>query len=51
LGKEVEADPSLASKQPCKAMIEYDPKLFEGIATQDLASGVVVAHEALSSTA
>ena len=33
--KEVEADPSLASQQPYKALIEKDPVFFEGIATQE----------------
>ncbi len=33
--KEVERDPSLASEQPYKAIIERDPEFFEGIATQD----------------
>jgi phosphoserine phosphatase len=33
--KEVEADPSLAGKQPYKAIIERDPAFFEGIATQE----------------
>lgn len=34
-GQEVKADPSLASQQPYKAVIERDPVFFEGVATQD----------------
>jgi phosphoserine phosphatase len=33
--EEVKADPSLASQQPYKAIIERDPAFFEGVATQD----------------
>ncbi len=33
--EEVQADPSLASQQPYKAIIEKDPAFFEGVATQD----------------
>jgi hypothetical protein len=33
--QEAKADPSLASKQPYKALIEKDPGFFEGVATQD----------------
>lgn len=32
---EVEADPSLAERQPYKALIENDVEFFEGVATQD----------------
>ena len=33
--QEIKADPSLASQQPYKAIIEKDPAFFEGVATQD----------------
>jgi phosphoserine phosphatase len=33
--EEVKADPSMASQQPYKAIIERDPAFFEGVATQD----------------
>jgi phosphoserine phosphatase len=33
--EEVKADPSLASQQPYKAIIERDPAFFEGVATQE----------------
>jgi len=33
--EEVKADPSLAQRQPYKALIEKDPTFFEGVATQD----------------
>jgi len=33
--KEIKADPSLATMQPYKALIEKDLKFFEGVATQD----------------
>jgi phosphoglycolate phosphatase-like HAD superfamily hydrolase len=33
--EEVEADPSLAHRQPYKALIERDQTFFEGVATQD----------------
>ena len=33
--EEIKADPSLASQQPYKAIIEKDPAFFEGVATQD----------------
>jgi phosphoserine phosphatase len=33
--KEIKADPSLAQKQPYKAIIEKDPAFFVGVATQD----------------
>lgn len=34
-GEEIKADPSLAGKQPYKAIIARDPAFFAGIATQD----------------
>jgi phosphoserine phosphatase len=34
-GEEIKADPSLADKQPYKAVIAQDPAFFEGVATQD----------------
>ena len=33
--QEINADPSLASQQPYKAIIEKDPAFFQGVATQD----------------
>jgi hypothetical protein len=42
--REVTADPSLASQQPYKALIERDPGFFQGLATQDAA--VVASIEA-----
>jgi len=33
--EEVEADPSLAAREPYKAIIEQDAAFFEGVATQD----------------
>ena len=33
--EEIKADPSLAEKQPYKAIIEKDPAFFVGVATQD----------------
>ena len=33
--EEVKADPSLAERQPYKALIEKDPVFFQGAATQD----------------
>jgi phosphoserine phosphatase len=33
--EEIKADPSLAQKQPYKAIIEKDPAFFVGVATQD----------------
>lgn len=33
--EEIEAEPSLAQKQPYRASIERDPALFVGVATQD----------------
>ena len=33
--EEIKADPSLASQQPYKAIIEKDPAFFVGVATQD----------------
>jgi len=33
--EEIEADPSLAEKQPYKAIIERDPAFLQGVATQD----------------
>jgi phosphoserine phosphatase len=33
--QEIKADPSLAQKQPYKAIIERDPAFFVGVATQD----------------
>jgi phosphoserine phosphatase len=33
--EEIKADPSLAQKQPYKAIIEKDPAFFAGVATQD----------------
>ena len=33
--EEVKADPSLAARQPYKAIIEQDAAFFEGVATQD----------------
>ena len=33
--EEVRADPSLAERQPYKALIEKDPVFFQGVATQD----------------
>ena len=33
--QEIKADPSLAGKQPYKAIIEKDPAFFRGVATQD----------------
>ncbi|MFC6600078.1 HAD family hydrolase [Kitasatospora paranensis] len=34
-GKEVKADPSLAERQPYKALVERDQGFFEGVATQE----------------
>src|SRR5271166_3457926 len=34
-GKAIKADPSLASKQPYKALVEHDEAFFQGLATQD----------------
>jgi hypothetical protein len=36
--EEIKADPSLAGKQPYKAIIEKDPAFFQGVATQDPAT-------------
>src|SRR5215468_445758 len=33
--EEIKADPSLAKRQPYKALIEQDQAFFEGVATQD----------------
>ena len=33
--QEIKGDPSLASRQPYKAIIEKDPAFFEGVATQE----------------
>jgi phosphoserine phosphatase len=33
--REVEADPSLAQRQPYKALVEKDMEFFQGVATQD----------------
>jgi phosphoglycolate phosphatase-like HAD superfamily hydrolase len=33
--EEIKHDPTLASQQPYKAIIEKDPAFFEGVATQD----------------
>jgi phosphoglycolate phosphatase-like HAD superfamily hydrolase len=33
--QEMQADPSMASQQPYKAIIEKDPAFFQGVATQD----------------
>src|SRR6478672_12969684 len=33
--REVDADPSLATKQPYKALIDKDPEFFAGVAVQD----------------
>ena len=33
--EEIKADPSLAGKQPYKALIEHDPTFLQGVATQD----------------
>jgi hypothetical protein len=33
--EEIKAEPSLASQQPYKAIIEKDPAFFDGVATQD----------------
>ncbi|MER6257743.1 hypothetical protein ABT224_41140 [Streptomyces sp. NPDC001584] len=33
--EEVKADPSLASRQPCTALVERDQGFFEGLATQE----------------
>jgi hypothetical protein len=32
--QEIKADPSLASQQPYKAIIEKDPAFFEGVASR-----------------
>jgi phosphoserine phosphatase len=34
-GEEIKQDPSMATQQPYKAVIERDPAFFEGVATQD----------------
>lgn len=33
--QELQADPSLAAKQPYKALVDYDQAFFQGVATQD----------------
>ena len=33
--QEIKADPSLASEQPYKAIVDKDPAFFQGVATQD----------------